>query len=308
MPVKIPNALPATATLTAENIFVITEDRAQTQDIRPLRIAIMNLMPTKEATETQLLRLLGNTPLQVDPVLLTTASYTPTHTAPEYLETFYSTFDQVRNERFDGLIVTGAPVEQMPFEEVQYWKELTELFEWSKTHVYSSFYICWAAQAALYYHYGIQKYELGYKLFGVYRHRTRVRNNRLLRGFDDVFNVPHSRYTGVHKEDIEKQKELQLLSDSDEAGLYLAANQDLTQIFATGHSEYDPDTLEKEYLRDVEKGLNVCAPENYYPGGDTRQPPLMTWRSHANLLFGNWLNCVYQDTPYDLSELEKRAK
>ncbi len=287
MPVKIPNALPAAATLTSENIFVMTETRANTQDVRPLRIAIVNLMPTKEATETQLLRLIGNTPLQVEPVFLRTASYTSTHTSSEYLEAFYRTFDEVKNEKFDGCIITGAPVEQMEFEEVAYWDELVELMNWVNDNVYSALYICWGAQAALYHNYGIPKYPLGEKQFGVFRHRVLVKNAPLLRGFDDYFNAPHSRHTEIRREDIEKHPELCIMAESDEAGIFLVATPDGRQVYITGHGEYDAETLEKEYLRDKNAGKPIQPPVNYYPGGDTTQPPVVSWRSHANLLYGN---------------------
>lgn len=307
MPVKIPNALPAAATLTSENIFVMTETRANTQDIRPLRIAIVNLMPTKEATETQLLRLIGNTPLQVEPVFLRTASYTSTHTSSEYLETFYRTFDEVKNEKFDGCIITGAPVEQMEFEEVAYWDELVELMDWVNDNVYSALYICWGAQAALYHNYGIPKYPLADKQFGVFRHRVLVKNAPLLRGFDDYFNAPHSRHTEIRREDIEKHPELCIMAESDEAGIFLVATPDGRQVYITGHGEYDAETMEKEYLRDKNAGKPIQPPVNYYPGGDTTQSPVVSWRAHANLLYGNWLNyCVYQETPYDLSRIQKR--
>ena len=308
MPVKIPNTLPAAATLTSENIFVMTEERATSQDIRPLRIAIVNLMPTKEATETQLLRVLGNTPLQVEPVFLRTASYTSTHTSEEYLQEFYKTFDQVRGEKFDGCIITGAPVEQMPFEEVAYWKELEEVMDWANEHVFSTLYICWAAQAALYHNYGIPKYPLPEKKFGVYRHRVLVKNCKLMRGFDDVFNAPHSRHTEVRRADIEKIPTLQILAESEEAGVFLIQSTDGRQVFVTGHGEYDADTLEKEFLRDKNAGKPIAPPVNYYPGGDISQPPMVTWRSHANLLYGNWLNYyVYQETPYDLAMIRRRG-
>lgn len=307
MPVKIPNALPAAATLTAENIFVMTETRANTQDIRPLRIAIVNLMPTKEATETQLLRLIGNTPLQVEPVFIRTASYTSTHTSAEYLETFYRTFDEVKHEKFDGCIITGAPVEQMEFEEVAYWDELVQVMDWANENVYSSFYICWGAQAALYHNYGIPKYPLPQKQFGVFRHRVLVNNAPLLRGFDDYFYAPHSRHTEIRREDIEKHPELCIMAESEEAGVFLVATPDGRQVFATGHGEYDADTLEKEYLRDKNLGRPIQPPVNYYPGGDTTKAPVVSWRAHANLLFGNWLNyCVYQETPYDINKIHKR--
>ncbi len=307
MPVRIPNALPAAATLTGENIFVMTETRANTQDIRPLRIAIVNLMPTKEATETQLLRLIGNTPLQVEPVFIRTASYTPTHTSAEYLEAFYRTFDEVKHEKFDGCIITGAPVEMMEFEEVAYWDELVDVMNWVDENVYSTLFICWGAQAALYHYYDIPKYPLPEKMFGVFRHKVLVSNLPLMRGFDDYFYAPHSRHTEVRREDIEKHPGLVILAESEEAGVLLIASPDCRQVYITGHGEYDADTLEKEYLRDKKAGKPIQPPVNYYPGGDTTQPPVVSWRSHANLLYGNWLNyCVYQETPYDISKIQKR--
>lgn len=307
MPVKIPNGLPAVKTLTDENIFVMTEERAAHQDIRPLRIAILNLMPTKEATETQLLRVIGNTSLQIDPVLLHTASYESTNTSADHLDAFYRTFDEVKHEYFDGLIVTGAPVEQMAFEDVAYWDELCTIMHWANTNVFSSLYICWAAQAALYYNYGVPKYPLDQKLFGVFAHKKLVTDSKLLRGFDDVFNAPHSRHTEVKREDVEKHsEELTILAESDEAGIYIAESKDGSKVFVTGHSEYDANSLEWEYLRDKNKGLPIAPPHNYYPNDDTTKPPLVTWRSHSNLLFGNWLNYyVYQETPYDLKTISR---
>lgn len=302
MPIKIPDSLPAKEVLIQENIFVMDESRAYHQDIRPLRIAILNLMPTKETTETQILRLIGNTPLQVEFVLLHPKSHKSKNTSAEHLETFYKTFDEIRHLRFDGMIVTGAPVEQMEFEEVNYWEELKEILEWSKSNVTSTMHICWASQAGLYYHYGIQKYPLAEKCFGVFAHTVNKQNVKLLRGFDDIFYVPQSRHTEVRKEDIESVESLEILSESEEAGVYIAATKDGKQIFVTGHSEYDPCTLKWEYDRDVGKGLQVAIPKNYYPDDDPTKPPLSTWRSHANLLFSNWLNYyVYQETPYDLN-------
>jgi homoserine O-succinyltransferase len=304
MPVMIPNALPAATTLTNENIFVMTHMRATSQDIRPLEIAILNLMPTKETTETQLLRLVGNTSLQVQPVLLRTASYTPSHTRSQHLDAFYRTFEEIKGRKFDGLIVTGAPVEQMKFEDVAYWEELTEIFDWANENVFSTLYICWAAQAALYYNYGIEKHTLARKLFGVYRHKVMVKNCRLLRGFDDYFSAPHSRHTAIEREDILGCEGLEVLAESEEAGVYLAASKDGRQVFVTGHSEYDGDTLDQEYRRDLAKGLEIAPPVNYYPGGDTTAAPMVTWRAHGNLLFGNWLNYyVYQETPYDINAI-----
>jgi homoserine O-succinyltransferase len=306
MPIKIPNHLPATGILTGENIFVMTEERATHQDIRPLKIAILNLMPTKIVTETQLLRLIGNTPLQVDVTLLHPGTHLSKNTAAEHLATFYQTFDQVCHQKFDGLIITGAPVEQLEFEAVTYWEELTRIMEWSKEHVYSTFHICWGAQAGLYYHYGIHKYPLAEKLFGVFSQRVKRKNIRLLRGFDDRFYVPQSRHTEVRRVDILTRSELVILAESDESGVYIVKNSGGRQIFVTGHSEYDPLTLKAEYDRDRSKGLPIKVPRNYFPGDDPAQPPVVGWRGHANLLFSNWLNYyVYQETPYDLNELEK---
>ena len=306
MPIKIPNALPATQTLLGENIFVITETRAITQDIRPLKIAILNLMPTKITTETQLARLLGNTPLQVELELLHTASHVAKNTAPEHLLSFYRTFEDVKDDYFDGLIITGAPVEQMEFEAVSYWDELCRIMEWSRTHVTSTFHICWGAQAGLYYHYGIKKYPLEEKLFGIFSHKKDKKDSILLRGFDDVFPVPHSRHTYIRREDIEAHPQLKILASSDKAGVYAISNHGGSQIFITGHSEYDADTLKKEYLRDKNAGLPIKVPENYFPDDDDSKEPLVTWRSHANLLYSNWLNYfVYQTTPYDLSTMRK---
>ena len=304
MPIKIPNQLPATSTLTRENIFVMTESRALTQDIRPLKILILNLMPTKIATETQLARLLGNSPLQVEPEFLQTASYVPKNTSAEHMIAFYKHFDEVKNNKYDGLIITGAPVEQMPFEEVEYWDELCRIMEWSKTNVTSTFHICWGAQAGLYYHYGIRKYPLDKKLFGVFLHKAEHKRSMLLRGFDDEFWVPHSRHTTVLREDIEKHPELKILASSDEAGVYAVATERGKQIFITGHSEYDADTLKKEYLRDKNAGLPIEVPKNYFPDDDDTKEPIVRWRSHANLIYSNWLNYfVYQITPYNIDEI-----
>lgn len=305
MPIKIPNNLPATEILINENIFVMTEDRAFHQDIRPLKIAILNLMPLKIPTETQLLRLIGNSPLQVEVVLLQPKSHQCKNTPEEHLINFYKTFDEVQDQKFDGLIITGAPVEQMEFEEVDYWDELTQIMDWSKHNVYSTYYICWAAQAGLYHHFGIPKYLLPEKLFGVFPHYVCKKYVKLLRGFDDQFLVPHSRHTEVRREDIEKVPELEILSESPEAGVYIVATKDGRHIFVTGHSEYDPLTLKWEYERDVAKGLKIAVPKNYYPNDDPSQPPVVKWRGHANLLYVNWLNYyVYQETPYDLNELK----
>ena len=304
MPIKIPNGLPAAQTLAEENIFVMNETRATTQDIRPLQILVLNLMPTKIATETQLSRLLGNTPLQVELELLHTSSHESKNTAREHLFQFYKVFDEVKERNFDGMIITGAPVEKMPFEQVEYWDELCRIMEWSKTHVYSTFHICWGAQAGLYYHYGIRKVELPEKLFGVYPHRVERRFSMLMRGFDDTFMVPHSRHTTVLREDIERCGRLKLLASSEQAGVYAVSTAGGRQIFITGHSEYDARTLEAEYLRDKAAGLPIHMPENYYPNNDDTQPPMVTWRSHASLLYQNWLNYfVYQTTPYDISNI-----
>lgn len=305
MPIKIPNNLPATEILTRENIFVMTEERAIHQDIRPLRIAILNLMPTKIVTETQLLRLIGNTPIQVDVVLLHPRTHTSKNTAEEHLATFYKTFDEVQSEKFDGLIITGAPVEQMEFNQVNYWEELTQIMDWAVHNVYSTFYICWAAQAGLYHHYGVPKYLLPEKVFGVFEHRVVKQNVKLLRGFDDSFYAPQSRHTEVRAEDIQKVKELEILAVSDEAGVYIVEGLGGRQIFVTGHSEYDADTLKYEYDRDIAKGMPMKLPKNYFPNDDPTQRPLVRWRSHANLLFANWLNYyVYQETPYNLNEIK----
>lgn len=305
MPIKIPNNLPAAGILSGENIFVMTEERAEHQDIRPLRIAILNLMPTKIVTETQLLRLIGNTSLQVDVVLLHPQSHTSKNTPEEHLVNFYSTFDDVKDERFDGLIITGAPVENLPFEDVNYWEELTRIMDWSLHNVYSTFHICWGAQAGLYYHYGIPKYPLGEKMFGVFEHKVNMSNVMLLRGFDDVFYAPHSRHTEIRREDIEKVKEIDILSESDHSGVYIVKSKGGRQIFVTGHSEYDPLTLKSEYDRDIGKGLDIKVPMNYFPHDDPKNMPVVRWRGHSNLLFANWLNYyVYQETPFDLNELK----
>ena len=304
MPIKIPNELPATKALTEENIFVMTETRAISQDIRPLRILLLNLMPTKIDTETQLARLLGNTPLQVELELIHTRSHQSKNTPQEHLFTFYKTFDEVSHQKFDGMIITGAPVEQLPFEEVEYWDELCRIMEWSKTHVHSTFHICWGAQAALYYHFGISKYPLPEKLFGVFTHQVVRKNAILFRGFDDIFEAPHSRHTTVLIEDVEKEPRLKILAVSPVAGLYAAATDNCRQVFITGHSEYDADTLKKEYFRDKDAGLPIHVPCNYFPNDDDTQAPIVSWRSHANLLYANWLNyIVYQNTPYDIEKV-----
>ena len=305
MPIKIPNQLPATQVLESENIFVMTERRAMTQDIRPLQVLLLNLMPTKIATETQLARLLSNTPLQVELELMQTSTYIGRNTSPEHMLKFYTDFAHVRDRYFDGMVITGAPVEKMPFEDVEYWNELCTIMEWTKTHVHSTFHICWAAQAALYYHYGIPKYELPEKLSGVYPHRVVRRSSMLMRGFDDVFPVPHSRNTTVRLEDVYACEKLKVLAVSEEAGLYAAATEGGRQIFITGHSEYDADTLKNEYLRDLKQGIDPRVPAHYFPDDDPSRPPLVNWRSHANLLYMNWLNYfVYQSTPYDIETIE----
>ena len=309
MPIKIPNALPATDTLRSENIFVMTETRAMTQDIRPLQILLLNLMPTKIDTETQLARVLGNTPLQIELELIAPAGHVSKNTSQEHMLAFYKTFDQVKDRTFDGLIITGAPVELMDFEEVDYWPELCEIMEWSKTHAHSTLHICWGAQAGLYYHYGIQKQLLPEKLFGVFRHTVEDPNYILFRGFDDKFWVPHSRNTTVAREDIEAVEGLKVLSASPEAGVYAVKSPEGKQVFLMGHAEYDPDTLKKEYLRDVAAGVDIQLPANYFPDDDPSQPPIVRWRSCAHLLYGNWLNyCVYQTTPYDIGEIKEGVR
>lgn len=304
MPIKIPVNLPAARTLEQENIFIINEKRATTQDIRPLRILILNLMPTKIVTETQLARLLGNTPLQIEMDLLKIEGREPKNTSKEHMITFYKTFSEVKDEFFDGMIITGAPVELMDFEEVEYWDELCEIMEWSKSHVYSTFHICWGAQAGLYYHYGIPKETLDEKLFGVFSHTVVHRGSILFRGFDDIFYAPHSRHTTVSHRKIDEVKELKVLAESPKAGVYALSNDGGRQIFIMGHSEYDTDTLAKEYFRDKEAGLTIHLPENYFPEDDDRREPICNWRSGANLLYSNWLNYfVYQATPYDVNKI-----
>lgn len=304
MPVKIPSTLPAREILEYENIFVMDEDRAIHQDIRALRVAILNLMPTKIATETQILRLLSNSPLQVEITLLHTATYESRNTDADHLLNHYFTFKDVKQEKFDGLIVTGAPVEQMPFEEVDYWNELTQIMDWAKTNVESTFFICWGAQAALHHYYGIPKYDLPRKMFGVFEHRLLNRTESLMRGFDDIFLAPHSRHTEIRRADIEKHPELQILAESDDAGVYIVGSKDGRQLYITGHSEYDPLTLKAEYDRDVNKGLPIHVPKNYYPNDDPGKMPNVRWRGHANLLYSNWLNYyVYQVTPYDIDKI-----
>lgn len=300
MPIKIPSSLPAFQILEKENIFVMDQGRATTQDIRPLKIAIMNLMPTKIVTETQLLRLIGNTPIQVDITLLQSNSHDCKNTDQTHLNTFYKTFDDVKHQYFDGLIITGAPIETLPFEAVDYWDELVDIMDWSLSHVYSTLHICWGAQAALYHHYGVPKHNLPHKLFGVFEHYLEEKFIPLFRGFDDTFYVPHSRHSEVRRADIEKVPQLTTMAESQEAGVYAVTAMNDRQVFITGHSEYDWDTLKKEYDRDVSQGKPINVPKNYYPGDDPTQKPLVRWRSHSNLLFFNWLNCVYQGTPYDI--------
>lgn len=304
MPININEKLPAATTLAQEGIFIMPSSRAATQDIRPLRIVILNIMPTKEQTETQLMRLLANSPLQVEVVLLHPATHIPKNTSIEYLNAFYKTFYDIKDEKFDGLIITGAPVEQLPFEDVHYWEELSDILEWSKRNVYSTMYICWAAQAGLYYHYGIQKYPLEKKLSGIFLHTREDSVKPLLRGYDDEFWAPHSRYTEVRLEDVEEHPKLEVLCKSVEGGLYMASARHGRQIFVMGHPEYDKYTLKMEYDRDVAKGINPDVPENYFPDNDPAKDPPVRWRAHANLLFYNWLNYyVYQETPYDVSAI-----
>ncbi|NLK94920.1 MAG: homoserine O-succinyltransferase [Clostridiales bacterium] len=304
MPLKIPKELPAFKVLSGENIFVMPDERAISQDIRPLKIAVLNLMPKKIMAENQILRYLSNTPLQVEIKLIQTKSYIPHNISMEHLDKFYNYFDDIKNEKFDGLIITGAPVEQMEFEEVAYWDELKEIMEWSNTNVYSTLHICWGAQAGLYYHYGIPKYNLKEKQFGVFVHKVNDENAEITRGLDDNFYAPHSRHSEVRAEDIKKIKELEILSESDEAGVFIVATKDNRKIFITGHLEYDRDTLKDEYFRDKEKGLNIKVPENYFPNDDPSKVPLMKWRGSAHIVFANWLNyCVYQNTPFDIDSI-----
>ncbi|WP_303825348.1 homoserine O-succinyltransferase [Ruminococcus flavefaciens] len=307
MPIRISSELPAFKTLGEENIFVMSKERAEHQDIRPLKVIILNIMPKKIETESQLMRLLSNTPLQVDVELLQMASHVSRNTSSHHLDAFYKTFDEISDNRYDGMIITGAPVELLDFEQVDYWKEITSIMEWSKTHVFSTIYICWAAQAGLYYHYGIPKYTLEQKMFGIFPHRAEVSNCQLLRGFDDIFYVPHSRNTEVRREDIERIPQLEILTSSELSGVHIVANKNGRQYFITGHSEYDRDTIANEYRRDVEKGLDIQIPYNYFPNDDPNNMPVFSWRCTANLMFSNWLNyCVYQKTPYNLEELEVR--
>jgi len=304
MPVKIPAALPAAKILTEENIFVMDDRRAMMQDIRPLKIAILNLMPTKEVTETQLLRLLGNTPLQIEITLLMMKSHESANTSKEYLDTFYRDFESVKDTKYDGLIITGAPVENLPFEDVDYWPELVRIMDWSRTHVYSTLHICWGAQAALWHHYGVGKHKLEEKSFGIFRHKVLNATHKLVRGFDETFLAPHSRHTTIRRSDIEKTADLEILAESGEAGVFLVASRDGRSIFVSGHAEYDADTLAKEYRRDIAKGLKIDVPKNYFPDDDPARLPPVMWRAHANLLFVNWLNYfVYQETPYDIEKI-----
>ena len=304
MPIKIQNDLPAVKTLESENIFVMTEKRAITQDIRPLKVLVLNLMPKKIETETQLARVLGNTPLQVEIELIHTKTYQSKNVAEEHLLAFYKTFDDVKHKHYDGMIITGAPVEHLEFEDVEYWQELCEIMEWTKTHVHSTFHICWGAQAGLYYHYGIQKKQMPEKKFGVFAHTVDYKQSILFRGFDDVFYAPHSRHTTVLEEDIKKVEGLRILASSKEAGVYAVSSKTGRQFFITGHSEYDAETLKTEYLRDLSQGKPISIPVNYFPNDDAGKTPLVTWRAHANLLYSNWLNYfVYQTTPYDIDEV-----
>lgn len=304
MPIKIPKDLPAFKVLSSENIFVMNNERAIKQDIRPLKIAILNLMPKKIQTENQLLRYLSNTPIQVEITLLQTESYKSKHTSFEHMEKFYSGFNDIKYEKFDGLVITGAPVEQLEFEDVMYWEELKEIMEWSKSNVFSTLHICWGAQAGLNYHYGIPKYQLEKKVFGVFRHYINDKNAELTRGLDDMFYAPHSRHTDVKREDIQQVKELEILSESYEAGVFIVANKNRRQVFITGHLEYERNTLSDEYFRDVNKGLDIEIPNNYFPNNNPSLEPMVTWRASANVVFSNWLNyCVYQNTPYDLKNL-----
>ena len=306
MPIQIPNDLPAAEVLQSENIFVMPENRASTQDIRPLEIVLLNLMPTKVATETQLSRLLGNTPLQVKLELMHMSTHKSKNTSQDHLLTFYKSFDELKHRKFDGMVITGAPVELLEFEEVDYWPELCEIMEWTKTNVHSTFHICWGAQAGLYYHYGVKKHTMDKKLFGVYEHKADYKRSILLRGFDDVFWVPHSRHTTIDRADVEKIPDMKILASSEKAGVYAMSNKQGRQIFVTGHSEYDADTLLKEYIRDKSQGLPIDVPENYFPNDDDTQPPVVRWKGHGNLLFSNWLNYfVYQTTPYDIMTIGK---
>lgn len=305
MPIKIPSNLPAFSALQEERIFVMSDDRAEHQDIRPLKIAILNLMPKKIETETQILRLLSNTPIQVDIDFVQTKSHVSKNTSQDHLVKFYTTFDEIKNNRYDGMIITGAPVEQIEFEEVDYWNELCEILDWTRTNVFSTLHICWGAQAGLYRHYNVPKYALPKKMFGIFPHYLVNYSNKILKGFDELFYVPHSRHTEIKREDIEKVKELEILTESSLSGVHMVASKNGRQFFITGHSEYDRDTLSNEYFRDKDKGLPIEIPYNYFPDDNPENEPVFTWRCHANQLFSNWLNyCVYQETPFDLSELK----
>ena len=306
MPLIIPKELPAYQALNEENVFVMHTERAQHQEIRPLRIVMLNLMPTKITTETQIARLLANSPLQIQLTLIQTATHDASHVSRDHMESFYKTFADIRNERFDGMIITGAPVETIPFEEVDYWPELCDIMEWTKEHVYSTLHVCWGAQAGLYYHFGVHKELLTSKMFGIFNHRVIRGSNPLVRGFDEVFYAPHSRHTGVSRSDIDKCPALRVIAESDEAGVFLLSTESGRQIFVTGHPEYDKYTLDSEYRRDLGKGLKIAPPENYYEDNDPDKEPVFRWRSHAHLLYHNWLNYyVYQNTPYDLNEMER---
>lgn len=300
MPLKIPDNLPAAEVLEKENIFIMKETRALSQDIRPLKIGILNLMPRKIATEIQLLRLLGNSPLQIDVTLVRPETHKPKNVSLEYLETFYKTIDDIKREKFDGFIITGAPIENIPFEEVNYWDELTEIIDWTKKNVTSTMYICWGAQAGLYHNYGIEKHKLDKKLFGVFSHKLLKKDLMLVKGFDDEFFIPHSRHTTVYREDIEKHKELEIVAESDEAGVFMIISSDCREVYLTGHAEYDADTLKFEYERDLKKNEPIEIPKNYFPNDDPSKEPVQRWRAHANLLAANWLNFIYQKTPYVL--------
>lgn len=305
MPIKIPNKLPAASILERENIFFMTETRAQSQDIRPLKVLFLNLMPIKIDTETQFARVLGNTPLQIDLELIAPSAHNSKNTPAEHMLAFYKTFEDVKDNFYDGLIITGAPVEHLAFEDVDYWPELCEIMKWSRTHVYSTLHICWGAQAGLYYHYGIPKVAMEKKLSGIYRHTLESRNTMLFRGFDDTFSVPHSRYTTIEREAVEKIPGLRIMASSENAGIYAVADEKGRQIFLLGHAEYDADTLKKEYLRDVKAGINPHIPENYFPDNDPEKEPVTSWRSSAHLLYGNWINYyVYQGTPYDITKIQ----
>ena len=307
MPIRISQNLPAYQILQNENIFVMTHDRAEQQDIRPLKILILNIMPKKIETETQILRLLSNTPLQVDIELMHVASHVSKNTSLSHLETFYTTFGEIKDKHYDGMIITGAPVEHLPYEQVDYWDEICQIMEWSKTHVFSTLHICWAAQAGLYYHFGIPKYPLAQKMFGIFPHVVEVEHSLLLKGFDECFYVPHSRNTEIRRADIEQVSQLEILTSSPMSGVHIVANKNGRQYFITGHSEYDRDTIAQEYFRDRDKGIDIQIPYHYFPEDDPTRTPRVTWRCHANLMFSNWLNyCVYQRTPYNLDELSVR--